>query len=43
VFDEIMARVQQRTDVWVATRQEMARYVLEQVKLHPEWVQSDAN
>ena len=43
VFDEIMARVQQRTDVWVATRQEMARYVLDQVKLHPEWVQTDAH
>jgi len=39
VFDEIMARVQARGDVWVCTRQEMAQYVLEQVKLRPEWVQ----
>jgi hypothetical protein len=30
VYDEIMAIVAQHSDVWVTTREEMAKYVLSQ-------------
>ncbi len=40
VFDEIMARVQSRDDVWVTTRAQMAQYVLETTLHKKEWIQS---
>ena len=40
VFDEIMAQVQSRQDVWVTTRQAMAQYVLETTLNKKEWLLS---
>ena len=40
VFDEIMAQVQSRDDVWVTTRAQMAQYVLETTLNKKEWTQS---
>lgn len=40
VFDEIMAQMQHRQDVWVTTRSEMASYVLQTTLHKKEWLQS---
>jgi len=39
VFDEIMAQMQTRQDVWVTTRAEMAKYVLETTLNKKEWLE----
>ena len=38
VFDEIMAQIQSRSDVWVTTRKEMADYVLSTTLSKSEWL-----
>jgi len=38
VFDEIMAQMQSRSDVWVTTRKEMADYVLSASLNKKEWL-----
>lgn len=39
VFDEIMAQAVSQSQIWVTTREEMAKYVLEQVQLNPNWLE----
>jgi hypothetical protein len=39
VYDEIMARVNAQSEVWVTTREEMAKYVLSQLVNEPAWRQ----